>query len=244
MNTFDRPTLVTLTAPTCSGKSYLLNELVDRDIFSRIVSTTTRPKRSGEIESVDYYFIDDVTSKLMEANGEFFELIEFNRTRYGVTNSEMQTKMSSSISPIVILEPQGLEIYSKKCQERGWDIFNIYVHVTENIRLERLLQRSLTQAWEAVDTLNPSPGKYTREFFETGADQAKTVIAKVINEHQRRLLSITGDERRWSNMFTWDVIVPGDNLEKAIEMIQKGVEWRNRRRAEPQAIGAVTLPLV
>jgi guanylate kinase len=240
---FDRPTLVTMTAPTCSGKSHLLNALTTDGRFSRIVSTTTRAKRPGEVEGVDYHFIDAETSHRMEANGEFFELITFNGTRYGVTHTEMQAKMTGGAAPIVILEPQGLEIYEQKCREHGWDIFKIYVHVTEKVQLERLLHRSLQASWRSIDALNPTPGRYTQAFFETGSDEAKKVLAGIINEHQRRLLSITGAERRWLNMYTWDAIVPGDSVEKAAEMIEVGVKWRNRKMGAPVAIGAVRLPL-
>ncbi len=243
MTAFNRPTLVTITSPTCSGKSYLLNEVTSRGLFSRIVSTTTRAQRPGERVGVDYDYITMKQSLAMEANGELFELIEFNGTRYGVTNDQMARAMACAQPPVVILEPQGLEIYGKKCAEHGWDIFRIYVHVTESVRLERLLQRSLTQSWDVIDNLSPAPGRYTQAFFDVGSDSAKRALAKILDEHQRRLLSITGNERRWSNQFNWDAIVPGDDVEKAVEMIEQGIRWRNRKTSEPQAIGAVKLPL-
>lgn len=240
--TFDRPTLVTLTAPTCSGKSHLLNEVTARGLFSRIVSTTTRAQRPGETPGIDYHYISVERSKQMEEAGEFFELIEFNGTRYGVTHAEMTRRMAGAQAPIVILEPQGLDIYQRKCNERGWGIFKVFVHTTESVRLQRLLQRTLDATCGAISTLNPAPGRYTQTFFDEGAESAKKVIASAVTEHQRRLLSITGDERHWANRFTWDAIVPGDDVEKAISMIEQGIKWRNRRDAVPTAIGAVTLP--
>ena len=53
---FNKPTLITLTAPTASGKSYLLERLT-RMGLPRVVGTTTRAPRQGEVEGVDYYFI-------------------------------------------------------------------------------------------------------------------------------------------------------------------------------------------
>lgn len=244
---FDKPTLVTLTAPTCSGKSYLLNALTERGLFSRIVSTTTRPMRSGEKEGFDYNFISWNKSQQLEEQEEFFELIEFNKTRYGVTNDEMNGKMASAVSPAIVLEPQGLAIYERECRERGWDVYKVYVHVTENIRIERLLQRTLNEAWGTIENLPaPTPGaqagRYDRVFHNVAVDDAKKSLAKTINEHQRRLLSITGPERSWSNTTLWDAIIPGDNVDKAIAMLEHGVRWRNRQRAEPQATGRVDLP--
>lgn len=246
MSQFNNPTLVTLTAPTCSGKSFLLNELTSRGQFSRIVSTTTRPQRPGERAGVDYDYISVFKSIDMENAGEFFELIEFNGTRYGVTNDQMERAMACPQAPVVVLEPQGLAIYEQKCRERGWDIFKIYVHVTENVKLQRLLQRGLTELWQVVDDLaqpQSSVSSRAAALQAVAAEEAKKQVSKILSEQHRRMVSITGDERRWSNVTNWDAIVPGDDVDKAIEMIQQGVKWRNRKTSAPVATGAVTLPL-
>ena len=199
---FNHPTLITLTAPTCSGKSYLLDALT-KDWCSRIVSTTTRPARHGECEGVDYHFISVEESRRLEAAGDFFELIEFNGTRYGVTNHEMQQKMAGGPPPVVILEPQGLDIYQAECAKRGWSVFKVFVSTTESVRIDRLNQRT------------------------TGELRGGGDIEKQVKAHTQRLLSITGDERHWINRFNWDVVVPGDDVEKALRLIQEGVAWRN-----------------
>jgi guanylate kinase len=230
---FNRPTLVTLTAPTSSGKTFLLNELVARGLAGRIVSTTTRNKRVGELEGVDYYFCSDHTSRKLEEAGFFFELIEFNGIRYGVTTDEMHAKMSALIAPAVVLEPQGLEIYRKKCVENGWDMFSIYIHATEAVRLERLHQRTLKDM--ELKVLETDDSNFSEQLWAQ--------LNNLLHTHTKRVLSITGDERRWSQVARWDVIVPGDDIEKAISLIEDGVTWCNRRRAEPKAIGAVSLPL-
>lgn len=242
---FTNPTLVTLTAPTCSGKSYLLNELTSRGIFSRIVSTTTRDPRPGERAAVDYDFISVEKSKQMEAAGEFFELIEFNGVRYGVTYDQMRRAMACDQPPIVILEPQGLKIYEEKCREHGWDIFKIYVHVTEDEKLKRLKERTEKEMHRLIDNLDTgSAHRYSAAFNEVARENAKAALSKMLAEHQRRTLLITGDERRWSNVTSWDAIVPGDDVEKAISMIEQGIKWRNRKVVPPQAIGQVELPLI
>jgi guanylate kinase len=240
---FDNPTLVTLTAPTASGKSYLLNALTERGLFSRIVSTTTRDPREGEREGVDYNFITVEKSQQLERLDQFFELIEFNGTRYGVTHAEMEAKIGGPQSPLVVLEPQGLAIYEQKCREKGWDIYKIFVHVTESVRTDRLLQRTLSDVWSAIDNVATIPnGRYSNAFSSVATETAKKKAAKAIGEHHKRLIGLE-EERHWSNTNRWDAIVPGDNVDKAIAMLEHGVKWRNRQRAEPQAMGAVKLPL-
>jgi guanylate kinase len=213
-------------------------------LTSRIVSTTTRPMRTGEREGVDYYFISEQQSRNMEQDGQFFELIEFNGTRYGVTNDEMNGKMTSEQPPVIVLEPQGLGIYRKECHDRGWATFQIYVHVPEALRTERLITRTVRDINSAIDGINTnSASRHAATFNELAIEQLKERITPFIRAHTSRMQSIAGDERRWMNMFSWDAIVPGDDLEQAILMVEQGVKWVNRKNAPPVGVGAVQLPL-
>jgi len=242
--TFSRPTLITLTAPTCSGKSYLLNEITSRGHLSRIVSTTTRARRDGERNGFDYDFITAARSREIELEGNFFELIEFNGTLYGVTHDQMRRAMACDQPPVIVLEPQGLEIYRQKCHEMGWDVFQVYVHTAEEERVRRLNARTTNEILQAVGKLSSvNVATFADAFAVVNTEKLTAALPKIVAVHTSRLLSITGDERRWQGKFSWDAIVPGDDVEQAIEMISQGIAWRNRKTAPPVAIGAVTLPL-
>ena len=210
---FDRPTLVTLTAPTCSGKNYLRDAIENEFNWTRIISTTTRQPRAGELHRKDYYFITDLISKKMEEDGSFAELITFRGTRYGVTRREMDSKMDARTPPMVILEPQGLEMYKTMCTENGWDIFTIYISLLESTRIERLIKRTVADVRLTLSSC--------------------ATTEKVIQTHTDRLLSITGDERQWSNQSSWDAILPGDNVTEALDGLKMAVDWRNRKTQTP-----------
>lgn len=228
---FDKPTLVTITAPTCSGKSYLL-DLMTLDpgyrqgakpfvpLFDRIVGTTTRAPRPGEKDGVHYHFLTPEKSAEMEANGEFAELVEFRGNRYGVTKAEMATKMKGERAPIMILEPQGLAIYEKLCRENGWEIFKIYMYTLESVRIQRLNDRT---SIDARDAAMAAAASHDISMLED--------IEKIVATHTSRLLSITGEERRWQNASSWDVLIPGDDTAKAIKDIEQGIKWRNSQNA-------------
>ena len=54
------------------GKDTILKQVLkDMNNVKPIVSTTTRPMRKGEIEGVEYYFIDDKT--FIEKGSDFVE---------------------------------------------------------------------------------------------------------------------------------------------------------------------------
>lgn len=225
---FTKPTLVTITAPTASGKNYLRDGIENAFDWNRIVSTTTRPMRNGEVEGEDYYFISAQRSLELEGVGALAELIEFRGVRYGVTHREMDRKMDMIDPPMVILEPKGLAIYKTMCNENGWDVFSIYVHTPEPERIRRLTQRTCADIQAiAVDSYEQAD----KSLLNRG--NTFTKFEKVVNAHTDRILSITTEERLWSNQNNWDVIAPGDNLAKALEMIEQGVKWRNRKNETP-----------
>jgi guanylate kinase len=220
---FDLPTLVTLTAPTCGGKNFLLEALIDRLGFARIVGTTDRAPRDGEIEGLHYNFLTTDESKRMEANGEFAELVTYNGVRYGVTHAEMSKKMYlGGPPPIVILEPSGLEMYRKYCAQHNWAVFSIYVETQESIRLQRLAERTVADVVKAVESAR---GKS----FEEAQAVARANIAKVITANNKRLQAVIEQERSWSHTNRWDVLASGTNLEEALEYITQGVKNRNSR---------------
>lgn len=207
---FNKPTLLTITAPTCSGKNYLLETLEREFRFTRIVSTTTRQIRAGEVDGKDYQFISDAQSRMMEAEGLFAELITFRGIRYGVAHQEMHGKLNGSSIPMVILEPQGLAEYKKICTANNWGVYSVYIAATEDVRINRLNQRTIKEVLSGATDVN-----------------------RIIRTHTDRLLSITSEERRWSNTTFWDAIIPGDDIRTALEYIKLGVQNRNRQDAGP-----------
>lgn len=217
---FKSPTLVTLTAPTCAGKNHLLEALVGRLGFGRIVSTTDRAPRDGEIEGVHYFFISTEASMRLEDEGQFAELVTYNGTRYGVTHAEMQRKMQvGSAPPIVILEPSGLAQYRKYCVMNGWQLFNVYVDTPESVRLERLVQRTSADIIKTMNALT-----------HMGEPVTAKDIERVVGANNKRLKAVIEEERRWSHMDTWAVYADGTDVDKALEQIATGVKWRNSRR--------------
>ena len=62
----DQPTrqrrglLIVLSSPSGAGKSTIARMLLESDSeVTMSVSATTRPKRPGEVDDVDYHFVDD-----------------------------------------------------------------------------------------------------------------------------------------------------------------------------------------
>lgn len=65
--------LVILTGKSGCGKDTLQEELIKKENFKKLISTTTRPKREGEIEGREYYFVDKNKFFQLDKEGFFIE---------------------------------------------------------------------------------------------------------------------------------------------------------------------------
>lgn len=68
-----KPFIVTITGPSCAGKTTLADQLVKEHDFVRLITTTTRPSRVGERLGVDYHFVthDEFAKKHFLASSTF-----------------------------------------------------------------------------------------------------------------------------------------------------------------------------
>ena len=82
-----RPVFV-LTGTSGEGKSTLAKLLVERvPGLELAVSATTRPRRPGEEDGRDYWFLSSDEFARRVADGEFLELVEYVGNRYGTLRS-------------------------------------------------------------------------------------------------------------------------------------------------------------
>lgn len=130
-----------------SGKDHIYKALLERKELQlkNIVMYTTRPKRSGEKEGIEYYFTDESTACRMEKSGKVIELREYD-TVYGIwkyfTADDGQIDLAKGRYLII----GTLAVYEKFCEYYGKDmIMPIYIEVDDGIRLERALIREKKQ---------------------------------------------------------------------------------------------------
>lgn len=116
---------------TGSGKDYLKNKFSEM-CYKSSVSTTTRPMRQGERESVDYYYVSNDKFEEMKKNNDFYEYKTFGGWQYGTS---LKSWMESTL---FILTPSAIVELSD--EDRRNSII-IYLDIDEQIRIERLKLR-------------------------------------------------------------------------------------------------------
>ena len=87
-----RGLMLVLSSPSGAGKTTISRALLERDPNVELsVSFTTRPKRPGESDGIDYHFVDAATFKAMIAKGEFLEHAFVFGHHYGTPRAPSST---------------------------------------------------------------------------------------------------------------------------------------------------------
>ncbi|HEX8974812.1 MAG TPA: guanylate kinase [Patescibacteria group bacterium] len=101
--------------PTGSGESTITNALVEKyPLFKRLVTATSRAKRSGETDKQNYYFFTKEEFEKNIASGNILEhtYIENRDTYYGTYKPDLEQKLQSGYV-IVNVDYVGVLYYKK-----------------------------------------------------------------------------------------------------------------------------------
>jgi guanylate kinase len=100
--------VLVISGKSATGKDQIVKELCEMG-FSRITTFTTRPKRKGEIDGVDYHFLN-VKDFLKKYTEGFFIEIKYYTTADGIWyyGSSLDSVENSTDNDVIILTPSGV----------------------------------------------------------------------------------------------------------------------------------------
>ena len=112
------PLLVVLSGPSGVGKDAVLNELrkLQRP-WHFAVTATTRPMRPGEVDGVDYIFLESEAFTRMMERDEFIECAEVYGRWYGVPRSQARDALRAGRDVILKVDVQGAATIRKMAPE-------------------------------------------------------------------------------------------------------------------------------
>lgn len=100
--------LFIVTAASGAGKTSLIKALLAEDAHIKLsISHTTRKPRPGEIDGVDYHFVDDASFLQMLGEARFLESAEVHGARYGTSQSSVDAPLQSGYDVILEIDWQG-----------------------------------------------------------------------------------------------------------------------------------------
>ncbi len=102
------PAVIILSAPSGAGKTSLARELIARRPDAALaVSHTTRPRRPGEADGVDYHVVGKAEIESMIAPGRFIEYATVFGNYYGTSARAIGTLISRGTHAILEIDWQG-----------------------------------------------------------------------------------------------------------------------------------------
>ena len=133
-----RGLLFVVSAPSGAGKTTAVDRLVQvapRLLKSR--SYTSRPRRAGEVDGVDYNFISRAEFEGMVARGEFLEWADVFGNLYGTNGRETEARLAAGNDVVLVIDVQG----ARQVRARATDAIGIFILPPSPEVLERRLRQ-------------------------------------------------------------------------------------------------------
>jgi guanylate kinase len=101
-NNYKKPLLI--LGPSGVGKDTLINKLKEKypNVFFKFPSYTTRKRRPGETEGVDYFYINKNEFKELESQGKLFGVKEYNNNFYASNKSKLKEFIDNGDKIIIL----------------------------------------------------------------------------------------------------------------------------------------------
>ncbi len=97
-----------ITGPSGVGKGTLIRLLRERvPELELSVSATTRPPRPGEVDGVEYHFLDEDEFARRIEQGDFVEWASYSGRSYGTLRSELDRRTEAGAPVVLEIEVQG-----------------------------------------------------------------------------------------------------------------------------------------
>lgn len=163
------PVLLVLAGPAGSGKTTLCERMVGEvPGFSRVITTTTRPPRPGEIDGVHYYFLTPAQFDVKVAAGEFLEWAWVHqKNRYGTLASSVLEPLAQGRSLVINVDVQGVENFRQAARVNpllALHMGTVFIDVPLAVLRRRMEKRGQDSAAEIAHRL----GTAERELQEAG----------------------------------------------------------------------------
>ncbi len=102
------PLLIVISGYSGVGKDATLDRMKKAGFpFHRVLTATTRPKRQGENDGVDYHFLSEGKFRQMIKANQFLEWAEVYGNYYGVPKQEVREALKKGQDTIVKVDVQG-----------------------------------------------------------------------------------------------------------------------------------------
>lgn len=187
-----QPLLIVISGPSGVGKDTVIHALNDRHLSIHfVVTATTRARRDGEVDGVDYFFISRDEFERMIAQGELLEYALVYGEYKGIPKSQVRQAIDSGKDVVLRIDVQGAATIRSMCPEAVL----IFLTVKDEAELVRRLKTRKSETEEKLNIrIETAKNEMRREkefdyVVENEVDEledtANTIEAIITAEHHR-----------------------------------------------------------
>lgn len=182
--------LIVISGPSGAGKDTLVKYILDQNT-SLAVSATTRDKREGEVDGVDYFFLSKQEFKEKIQNDEFVEYaIVHGDNYYGTLKSEVEKKLLEKKDVVLVIDIKGAISIQSKFPSA---IFIFILPPSIRILKERLIARkteskeSMMKRFTSLYNEINEISKYNYVVVNDSVDEAVGKIKSILTSEKCRV---------------------------------------------------------
>jgi guanylate kinase len=139
--------LIVLSGPSGVGKGTVIAKLLEQVTgLTRSVSVTTRGKREGEVDGLDYFFLTADQFQDARAANELLEWAEFAGACYGTPQRWVEQQLADGKDVLLVIEVQG----AKQIRQRIPEAVLIFLSPPSFEELEARLRGRATESPEKI----------------------------------------------------------------------------------------------
>ena len=184
-----RGLMLVLSSPSGAGKTTLSRQLLDNDSQIQLsVSCSTRAKRPGEKDGVDYTFLDTASFRGMVDRSEFLEYAQVFGNYYGTPRAPVEAALSAGKDVLFDIDWQGTQQLRDKVPA---DLVTVFILPPSTRDLEK---RLLTRAQDSKEIVAQRMARAADEMSHY-AEYDYVVINRDIGTSLHRIKAILDAER-------------------------------------------------
>jgi|TARA_R110001592_G_scaffold27741_1_gene102215 guanylate kinase len=183
--------IVVLSGPTASGKTTIVNRLMQETPVKLIkaISATTRPRRKGEVDGKDYYFLTTEEFEKRQENNEFLECEQVHGLGYwyGTLKSEVDRAAKQGGWPFLEIDVQG----TLKLKKQFPQTITLFVRTSSDEEYEKRIRNRGTESEEVIEKRLATIRKeleqaqsYSHVIINDDLERAVTEIGTILKQRE------------------------------------------------------------
>ena len=194
---YNKGLLIVISGPSGAGKGTVCKELMKKYNYNISISATTRSPREGEVDGVNYHFLDKKSFEEKLSRDEFLEYAQVYGNYYGTLKKGVEDELNKGNNIILEIDIQGT-LQVQKVYKNAVYIFLLPPSINE--LKNRILKRgsetesSFNLRFSSVGEELKYMNSYDYAVINDDLDSAVEKVHSIINTEMNRISRMNWDK--------------------------------------------------